>query len=244
MDYRYNFLYPFLVLYSKGDNNYYVNMGYLLSYPQIYTIYHMTNKEKTDLSKKELLLAGIRIFGTKGYDGTSVSDIENYLNQTRGAIIYHYKTKLGFFEATVNRYYFNRVLPTSVPEDYRNNLKGFIPKYVFMLEEECVSLTNNGIKNLAGSFINLETDAIRSISGFREKCASQNKLQLDVLEEVVRNAIASSEIKSHIMPVMIAEMFMNVVRGQLYRASIEDHSYYTDGLRRQFDSLYRLISFY
>ena len=97
----------------------------------------MTQKEIREQSQKLLMLAGIKLFGTKGYDATSIVDIETELHQTRGAITYHYKSKLGMFEATVNKYYFGRVMPSSVPEDSRGNLKDFYVKYVSMLEEEC-----------------------------------------------------------------------------------------------------------
>ena len=78
----------------------------------------MTHKEITEQSRKLLLLAGIKLFGSKGYDATSIADIETELHQTRGAITYHYKSKLGMFEATVNKYYLNRVMPSSVSEEY------------------------------------------------------------------------------------------------------------------------------
>ena len=51
----------------------------------------MTHKEITEQSRKLLLLAGIKLFGSKGYDATSIADIETELHQTRGAITYHYK---------------------------------------------------------------------------------------------------------------------------------------------------------
>lgn len=42
--------------------------------------------------------------------------------------------------------------------------------------------------------------------------------------------------------VTIIEQFMNVVIGQNYRSNVEDSRYYTDGMLRQFNSIYRLIS--
>ena len=97
----------------------------------------MTHKEIREQSQRLLLLTGIKLFGTKGYDATSIVDIETELNLTRGAITYHYKSKLGMFETTVNKYYLGRVMPSSVPEDFRGNFKDFYLKYVSMLEEEC-----------------------------------------------------------------------------------------------------------
>ena len=202
----------------------------------------MTHKEITEQSKKLLLLTGVKLFGSNGYDATSITEIEKDLNQTRGAITYHYKSKLGMFEATVNKYYLGRVMPASVPEECRNSLKDFFIKYVSMLEEECLELTNAGVRNVAGTFLNLEIDALRSIPNFRNKCAELNERQILVLELVIKQSIQSGEIKASVIPAVIAEMFMNVVIGQTHRSNIEGLLYYTDGMLRQFNSLYRLIS--
>lgn len=202
----------------------------------------MTHKEKTEQSRKQLLQTGVRLFGSIGYDATSVNDIEKELQQTRGSLIYHFKTKLGLFEATVNHYYLNRVLPSSVPEEYRVNLNCFITKYVSMLKEEWIALINEGIHNVASTLINLETDALRAIPNFREKCTIQYSRQLDVLEQVIRNGISVGEINKDIIPYVMAETYMDIVRGQTYRANIEGLTCYTDGMMRQFNSLYRLIS--
>ena len=202
----------------------------------------MTHKEKTEQSRKQLLQTGVRLFGSIGYDATSVNDIEKELQQTRGSLIYHFKTKLGLFEATVNHYYLNRVLPSTVPVEYRANLNRFISKYVSMLEEEWIALINEGIQNVASTLINLETDALRAIPNFREKCTIQYSRQLDVLEQVIRNGIAVGEIQQDIIPYVMAETYMDIVRGQTYRANIEGLTCYTDGMIRQFNSLYRLIS--
>lgn len=132
-------------------------------------------------------------------------------------------------------------MPSSVPEEYRGCLKDFYVKYASMLEEECLELMNAGIRNVAGTFLSLETDALRSIPDFREKCIELNHRQASVLELVVGRAIQSGEIKSDIIPSVIADLFMNVVIGQNYRSNVEDSRYYTDGMLRQFNSIYRLI---
>lgn len=202
----------------------------------------MTHKEIREQSQRLLLLTGIKLFGSKGYDATSIADIETELNQTRGAISYHYKTKLGLFEATVNKYYLGRVMPSSVPEDFRGSFKDFYIKYVSMLEEECLTLMKDGIRNVASTFLNLEIDALRCIPDFRAKCAELNERQISVLELVIGRSIQNGEVNSGVIPSLIAEMFMNVVIGQTHRSNVEGSMYYTDGMLRQFNSLYRLIT--
>ena len=133
-------------------------------------------------------------------------------------------------------------MPSSVPDEFRNSLKDFILKYITMLEDECVSLMNKGVRNVAGTYINLETDALRNLPDFRNKCAEQNRRQLTVLEQVIRNAIGTGEIKDNVSPIIVAEMFLSEVIGQTYRSNVDESLYYTDGMLRQIDNLYRLIA--
>lgn len=76
-------------------------------------------------------------------------------------------------------------MPSSVPEEYRNSLKDFYIKYVSMLEEECLELTNAGVRNVVGTFLNFETNALRNIPNFRNKCTELNEEQISVLELVI-----------------------------------------------------------
>ncbi len=77
----------------------------------------MTHKEIIEQSKKLLLLTGAKLFGSKGYDATSISVIEKDLNQTRGAIAYHFKSKLGL----LRRLSTNTISIVSCSLPYRKN---------------------------------------------------------------------------------------------------------------------------
>lgn len=204
----------------------------------------MKNSEKSDKSKNELLQVSLRLFGTKGYDGTSIADIEEELQQTRGALIYHYKSKLKLFEAVIEKYYFSRIMPSSLDKQDRDTLNVLCSTLVLFMENECVKLKNLGIQNIAGVYINLENDALRYIPDFRERCKSLQQRELGVVEQTVRHSMDIGEIRNDVLPSVIAEMFMNVVRGQTYRANILGLDYYTDGMSRQFNGLYHLISKY
>ncbi len=202
----------------------------------------MKKKERSEQSKNEILQVCLRLFGSKGYEGTSVVDIEEELHQTRGALIYHFKSKLKLFEAVVNRYYFGRVMPSSLPEDWRDTFSLLKTKLVMSMEEECLRLKYIGINNVSGVYINLENDALRLLPDFREKCVEQYRLEMKVVEQAVRKSMDDGVIKKDVMPSVVAEMFMNVIRGQAYIGNIMGLDYYTDGMARQLNGLNRLIS--
>lgn len=53
--------------------------------------------------KNEILDAAERLFGTKGFDGTSTNDILNEIGIARGTLYYHFKSKEEILDAMIGR---------------------------------------------------------------------------------------------------------------------------------------------
>ena len=53
--------------------------------------------------KNEILDVAERLFGTKGFDGTSTSDILNEIGIARGTLYYHFKSKEEILDAMISR---------------------------------------------------------------------------------------------------------------------------------------------
>lgn len=53
--------------------------------------------------KNEILDVAERLFGTKGFDGTSTTDILNEIGIARGTLYYHFKSKEDILDAMIDR---------------------------------------------------------------------------------------------------------------------------------------------
>ena len=53
--------------------------------------------------KNEILDVAERLFGTKGFDNTSTSDILNEIGIARGTLYYHFKSKEDILDAMIDR---------------------------------------------------------------------------------------------------------------------------------------------
>ena len=53
--------------------------------------------------KNEILDVAERLFGTKGFDGTSTGDILNEIGIARGTLYYHFKSKVEILDAMISR---------------------------------------------------------------------------------------------------------------------------------------------
>lgn len=56
-------------------------------------------KEEADKTRRQLLDAGLRVFGKKGYAATRLSDIASEAGVTRGAVYWHFGSKKGLMFA-------------------------------------------------------------------------------------------------------------------------------------------------
>ncbi len=70
--------------------------------PNVYT--EMEHKKKKgDITKQRLLDAAIECFSKNGYDKTSLKELAKVCDMTHVAVLYHFRTKLGLFEAVVDQ---------------------------------------------------------------------------------------------------------------------------------------------
>ena len=59
--------------------------------------------KEADERKNEILDVAERLFGTKGFDGTSTADILNEVGIARGTLYYHFKSKEDILDAMTQR---------------------------------------------------------------------------------------------------------------------------------------------
>ena len=87
----------------------------------------MTQEERSERSKQQILDAALKLFSHKGYGATSVRDIAEEAALSKGNVYHHFPDKETVFRALIDRYFeamsrpefpFNRVLASgSFPEN-------------------------------------------------------------------------------------------------------------------------------
>lgn len=202
----------------------------------------MTQKERTEKAKNAIMLAGLKLFGQKGFAGTTVGALEKETGFTRGSFFTHYKNMYDIFEATVNRYYFSRVTACSVPEEFRGTLKDFYTKLISMLENECIEMLSKGIRHLAKSYMIIEREASKNIPDFKNRYEEAMREQAKIWETVVANAVRLEEISSKGNVKEIAQLFWFTLAGHIIDSSIKRNVCYTDGIAYKMNNLYGLLT--
>lgn len=87
----------------------------------------MTQEERSEKSRQQILDAALKLFSHKGYGATSVRDIAEEADLSKGNVYHHFPDKEAIFRALIDRYFeamsspdfpFNRALGTgSFPEN-------------------------------------------------------------------------------------------------------------------------------
>lgn len=202
----------------------------------------MTHKERTERAKNAIMLAGLKLFGDKGFAGTTVTILEKETGFTRGSFFTHYKNMYDIFVATVNRYYFSRITACSVPEEFRGTLKNFYTKLISMLENECIEMLGKGVRHLSKAYMIIEREALQNIPDFKNWYEESMREQAKVWETVVSNAVHSGEISSKGNVKEIAQLFWFTLAGHIIDSSIKGNVCYTDGLAYQLNNLYEMVT--
>ena len=90
----------------------------------------MTQEERSEKSKQQILDAALKLFSHKGYGATSVRDIAEEAELSKGNVYHHFPDKEAIFRGLLDRYFqamsqpdfpFNRALASgSFPENLEN----------------------------------------------------------------------------------------------------------------------------
>ena len=89
----------------------------------------MRYKDPNNVSKQKILLESFKLFATKPFSDITFTDIEKVTGLSRGAILYHFKSKDEILASIIDRFIINKEydLPTiDVSKSMWDNIKNFI----------------------------------------------------------------------------------------------------------------------
>lgn len=169
---------------------------------------------------ENLLEKAIEIFSIKGYEATKLTDITNALGISRGPIYYHFKDKLGLYEAAYNRFEIGlkEIHATVFAQD----------KPIMDLMEEMIFEFVKHISTFGLNFFFM-VDFIDDLSNISYRYNSMNsQLYLDKIE-LIKLAQSNGELINDIPPKMIVDhiylIYFGIIDGINYKVLCEysDH---------------------
>lgn len=190
-------------------------------------------------SKNLILLKAFKLFAEKTYEQVTFSELEASTDLTRGAIMYHFKTKELIFKSMCDKFLLK---DSSILEKLNRyvtpetTLKEFIDLYVRVIREMKSEGFNLGVKNLNKALVNITNQATFYYPSFEMKALKWQIIQIQLWKNILQKAVNNKEIRKDIDISVASELFEDTYCGISY-AGIA----YPDGI--DFDRLHKAFNF-
>jgi AcrR family transcriptional regulator len=197
-----------------------------------------------NITRQRILEKSFNLFLEKGYDGVSISDIQEETGLGRASLYHHFRSKEDLFNSVMLHCYLSAGRFQYL-KDYKNaGLKEMLGKRVAGL----MDYFRGGDENRQGnvSYFNyyiLAFQALKSCPDFDIEMIQLDILELEQWKRVITNAVESGEIRRDTDIEEAARLFINagkgIVLGLAFKSSKGDAVAEADNV---YQGLYRLLT--
>ncbi|PQL93750.1 TetR/AcrR family transcriptional regulator [Apibacter adventoris] len=199
----------------------------------------MKQTECTD-TKKKILLQAFLLFSKKPYDEVTFSDLELVTGLSRGAILYHVKTKINLFNEVIESSLFSRSSTLEIQIQEKDCLKNFILEFIHNCEVAMKTMRSYGLKNINKAHFNIESQALYYYANYAEISKQWVATEIKIWQQVIKKAIVKEEV-IEVDSEAMALVFEKIYLGHAYTAITSENGCDTELLKRELFTIYELI---
>lgn len=192
-------------------------------------------------TKERLIIEAFKLFASKPYDRVTFTDLELATGLSRGAILYHIKTKENLFFDVVKKFIFEHNSVSRISEKDQSNLKNFIESFISVCRKEKKELKNWEIDNINIAMLNIECSAFFVFPRMQDIAYEWFTNETKTWEKVIYNAITSKEIQCDINVTLWANLFESVYLGSSFKGIANKLGYDIEQMEHEFFQLYKLL---
>ena len=193
-------------------------------------------------TKETILKESFKLFLAKGYDGTSVPDIERAAKITRGAIFHHFANKEDIFKQSADYFVLSFLEEVNYGEEYLNSatpLKAFMGKSLKIIEARMEKFLQKTTEKITpASFMSFTLYLKDHYEGWQEKALEYEKEKIDAWKKAINLAKEKNEIHPDTNEALLANTFHNLYMGLSYGGALVDKLSIPD-LERLWDYIYQ-----
>lgn len=200
----------------------------------------MKYKNPNSISKQKILIEAFKLFTAKSVGEITFSDLEKTTGLSRGAILYHFKTKEQIFSTVVSQFVTNKEnnLP---PINTEKNLWGNIEDFVDTKRQLQEYFTSIGIVNANRAFVYIAANAMTFSEEIIKDILLRRNKEIEYWKEILLRAIEKGEIKAELDIELYSQLFMDIYYGYSYICIVNPNGYDVDYLLKQLHQLYASI---
>ncbi|MBW8324717.1 MAG: TetR family transcriptional regulator [Prolixibacteraceae bacterium] len=147
-------------------------------------------------TKERIVEEAFKLFLNHNFEKVSISDLEQAVGKTRGAIFYFFKNKEELFNEVIDTY----MIKTQNPSEKFNvdsnvSLEQFIYLYINGINTTMSKMLSLSVVNIYKGYFSLYMQASRIYPNFNEIMTQNSIEELNLWEKVIHQAVQSKEIK-------------------------------------------------
>lgn len=197
----------------------------------------MRQKDPNSTSRQKILLESFKLFAQKTFNDITFADIEKATGLSRGAILYHFKTKEQIFSEVAAKFITNKEnkLPTI---DVQKSLWENIENFVNTKKQQQDYFTSIGIMNINRAYIHIAVNAMTFSQEIIDDVSSRREREIVYWKTLLLMAIENGEIKKELDVEVYVQLFLDIFYGYSYTCMMLPNGLDIDFLLKQFRQLY------
>lgn len=197
----------------------------------------MKQKDPNNTSKQKIILESFKLFTKKTYNDITFADIEEATGLSRGAILYHFKTKEQIFLEVSERFLTDK--HNKLPDiDTHKSLWENIEKFISIKKQQQVFFANIGILNASRAFIHIAVNAIIFSKDILDDILLRREWEIEYWKTLLSIAMESGEIKKELDIDLYTQLLLNIFYGYSYTCMMNQNGIDIDFLLKQYRQLY------
>ncbi len=192
-------------------------------------------------SKELLLLEAYKLYVSKPYDHVTFSELEKVTGLSRGAILYHYKSKELLFNAVIEHFVIEKSAITALIDDDCGSLLDFIKNFISECKREMQEYRSHGIYNMNLAKFHMEFHALSYYNDAQNIFKKWLENEQNIWQNILSNAMENREIRDDLDLVIFSNMFINIYQGTSFSGLCRPKGYDITLLEKEFMALYNLI---
>ncbi|MCA1744685.1 MAG: TetR/AcrR family transcriptional regulator [Bacteroidales bacterium] len=174
-------------------------------------------------TKGLILTEAFRLFAKHTYEQVTFVELETATKLSRGAIMYHFKTKELIFKSMCDRFLLKESsvlerLNAQISSDM--TLKALVDLYIRVIADLKADYQEIGISNMNKALINITNQATYFYPNFEIKAMKWKVMQVQFWQSMLKKAAQSNEIKADVDFEVVAELFEDTYCGIAYSGII------------------------
>lgn len=201
----------------------------------------MRQKDLNNASRQKIILEGFKLFTKKTFNDITFADLEEATGLSRGAILYHFKTKEQIFSEVSKKFITNdeNKLPAI---DVQKSLWENIENFVSIKKRQQDFFTSIGIININRAYIHIAINAMTFSQEILDNILLRREREIVYWKTLLSMAIEDGEIKKELDVELYTQLFLDIFYGYSYTCMMLPNGIDIDFLLKQFKQLYACIA--